>query len=320
MAEIKTVEELKDLIEKLNSKNWTLAFIKKTRGNNDNFIAYKVKVSNQLLNQYIEKLIIQEKLKIDLIEDIEPYNGDNPTNRCIKIHKDNELISNTIHNLISVFDTQQLESKQKITLDDKFMGYALISDDNKLVLICKANPILKIKGFAFEGNIENKTDILSNGICGLIYNLQLYIDCIIYDGFLYGININNTQMIFNLERAVNRVKRESIDKIVNSNLFPVGIAEQTIRDYFSTRKRGIFLNFSDERLNSLEIDIFKRCQVCNLLGIPYDNDNKLKIEGKLPAKKLIDYLCKCSVIDIEDLDNQARKPLSANNIKSYDEN
>lgn len=318
MAEFKTIEELQQLVQSFSNIKWTLALIRKTGRNRDNFTAYRMKVSHKTLSQYIEKLIIEEKSKLDLIEVVENYTGNNSSTSCIKIHKDNELINNIIHNFISAVDTQQLELKQKITLDDKFMGYALISDDNKLVLICKANPILKIKGFTFGQ--DNNTDILYSTGFNTLCNLQLYIDCIIYDGFLYGFNINNTQKIFNIENLILKKKRESINKVINSSLFPTGIAEQTIRNYFSTRKRGIFLNFSDERLNSLETDIFKRCQVCNLLGIPYNNDNKLKIEGKLPAKKLIDYLCKCSVIDIEDLDNQARKPLSANNIKSYDEN
>lgn len=78
------------------------------------------------------------------------------------------------------------------------------------------------------------------------------------------------------------------------------------------------MNFCDERLNNLNENTQKRIEVCSLLGISCNNDNKLIIEGKLTAEKLVDYLCKCSVIDIEDI-NQNKKPLSASNIHSYEE-
>ena len=321
MAEIRNTDELLDLIKSLNTFKWDLIFFKKTGSNNNIFTCYEVKIDKKSFDEYINSLIKEETFILEnSIESVDEYNGDNPITSCIKIYKNEPIIKDILQNFIHATDRSNWERKKEIPMDKKTKGYALIGNNNynQIILICQGNPMVNVKGFSFERH-DNNNDILSlNKFGKAIYNLQLYIDCFIYDGYIYGLNFKKTQSIFNIQRFIYTKKQECINKIISSELFPINIAESTIRSHFSIKKASKFLNFCDERLNNLNENTQKRIEVCSLLGISCNNDNKLIIEGKLTAEKLVDYLCKCSVIDIEDI-NQNKKPLSASNIHSYEE-
>ena len=202
MAEIRNTDELLDLIKSLNTFKWDLIFFKKTGSNNNIFTCYEVKIDKKSFDEYINSLIKEETFILEnSIESVDEYNGDNPITSCIKIYKNEPIIKDILQNFIHATDRSNWERKKEIPMDKKTKGYALIGNNNynQIILICQGNPMVNVKGFSFERH-DNNNDILSlNKFGKAIYNLQLYIDCFIYDGYIYGLNLKKLKvfLIFN---------------------------------------------------------------------------------------------------------------------------
>lgn len=279
---------LKD-ISKYTNYNWSLYFFKKDKRNKEQpFTATKIRYKDSTaFNEYIEKLIQSIiAFQLSTVESFEDYNGMNPKISCDKLTTDNNLICDQWSNLVS-----SISAASSDKLKGKICGYAICGeptdDELKPITILKySSPIISLNNkytITYKESPEEELDLVTDSF----YRLYWIADSIIHENIFYTFN-NNFEKIFDIEKAVQKVKNKAIERILNSNL--IENVEEFRNFAKSHQSPKVFITLDEERLSRLT-DTSKRKNELEPYGLTLSSDNKVIILNNSDFKNFIYYAC-----------------------------
>ncbi|MDW5300719.1 MAG: DUF4868 domain-containing protein [Sedimentibacter sp.] len=271
---------------------WSLYFFKIDRRNKKNpFTVYKVRFKNdKYLPDYATSLISTTyKYQINLISEVQNYDGENTKVSCDKISIKNELISSqweAFYNAVTVSSDEGINGK--------INGYILVGqparkDDDKLLPITFvkiANPIIQLankKTVVYKNTVDNELDLLSDDIC----RLYLTIDFLVINQNMYTFN-HSFEGLYNIEKTLKKIKTIAVDKIIETNsIANVEEFKQYSSQYPSQRT---FITIKDDRVSRI-LKIENREVISKMLNIDLDTKGQFVLKNYDDASRLIKYLC-----------------------------
>ena len=265
-------ENLMEILSEKNKYNWTLYFFKKDKRNKDQpFVATKIRYKNMTaFNEYIDKLLLSIcNFQLSNIENFEDYNGMNPKISCDKLNINSPLIKDEWTKFV---DSIGIASSEK--LKGKIMGYVIcgepIEEDIKPITILKcSSPIITLNNkyaITYKESPEEELDIVTDNF----YRLYWISDAIIYGETLYAFN-NNFEVMFDLEKSVQKVKDKAIESILNTN------AIENIKQFKDLSKSykspKIFITLANERLLRIK-DVEQREKLSKSYNLSLSSNGK----------------------------------------------
>lgn len=284
----------KDLLKtKLNDAsiglyNWTLYFFTIDRRSPNPYIVHKIRFRrSDSLQKYARALMqTEEKYKIEKIEQVQLYTGENSKVVCDKISLCNNLIKKDWEYL---FNDIANASDEKI--QGKYNGYILIGvpiqeDKSSVTAIKMANPIIdmhKQKSIVFNFTEENELDIISDNIC----RLHMDVDMLIIGDWLYSFNLK-AEVLFNMEKTMQKIKNDAIQNLLKIDAFSnEADFEKYAKSYPSART---FITLNQERVKKLE-NRKQRKKVADMLKLQTDAYDRICFKNKEEVALLIKYIC-----------------------------
>lgn len=301
-------DTLKNMCSLLNEHNysWTLYFFKVDKRARQPYKMNKVRFKNRsYLSQYATNLLnATESFQIAPISSVQDYDGENTKVSCDKLPLTNELISEQW----TLFSAAAASSSDK-KIEGKINGYILYGqpsndEDHPVTFVKVANPITKLtnkKSVVFSTTADDELDLITDDVC----RLYLTVDFIVYNGVMYTFN-HAFETLFNLEKTMSKVKREAIDRILNTNAFSDSERFKSLATQYKSSRT--FITINQERIDKIE-DNYDRKKIADMLNLPLDEDGNFFITTLDEASLLIKYLC-FKIFQ----DNETKDVLEANSV------
>lgn len=252
---------------------------------------YLVDYSNSLCRYLLD-------YKIQLIEEIKEYSGDNPNKICCKISTKDALISNKYEMLYNYIGSATTSN----TFKSKYSGYILVGDSSEsnanIMIVKMVNPIIKLedkKRSVFydpysESELEPFTDV--------IYKLQYDADFIVIDNMIYSFNYK-FEDLFYIQKTLKKVKEESVKKIIKTD----ALSNQEAFERYAKAYRSLrtFITLDKDKLELIKKEK-SREKLATDLNLQLDKKGKIVVCDYDETSRLIRYLCKKIIKEYETKD------------------
>lgn len=291
MAEEKLLKD----ISKYKNYNWSLYFFKKDKRNKEQpFTATKIRYKNaSAFNEYIGKLIQSiTTLQLSTIQSFEEYNGMNPKISCDKLSTNSPLISDLWSKLVNSIS---MASNEK--LKGKICGYAIcgepaIEELKPITILKYSSPIISLNNkytITYKESPEEELDLVTDSF----YRLYWIADSIIYEDTFYTFN-NNFESVFDIEKAVQKVKDKAIESIINTNAIEnIDMFKDLSGSYKSPKS---FITLNEERLANIR-DRSQRKDISQTYKLPLSSNDKFLTTNSEEYKAFIQYICFKSICE-----------------------
>lgn len=283
-----------------NEYTWKLYFFKiDRRSKQQPYKTYKVRFKNSnYLSTYASSLLYAtNKYQIDLISEVQEYDGENTKVTCDKLLLNNPLISvqwNDFANSVIASSDDKIEGKLN--------GYILVGQPtnqelNSVTFVKAANPITKLtnkRSVIFSTTADDELELIADDVC----RLYLTVDFLVIDETMYTFN-HTFETLFDLEKTMAKVKIVAIDEIIRTeSISNVADFKAYASQYKSART---FITLNEERVNRIK-DKRSRKKVAGILNLQLDESGEFIINTSDEASLLIRYLCYKVFQDLETKD------------------
>lgn len=283
------VDNLIKLFSKKDKYVWSLYFFKKDRRNKDQpFSAYKKRYrESDQLQKYVEDLLNSVMgYQLSKIVEVEPYTGTKVDIVCDYIKLEDQLINKEWENF-----ALSIKNATDRAFDGKIIGYVISgepidSNEKPITLIKFSSPSISMnnkKSIIYKNTPSDELDLMRDNY----YRLYWIIDAFVYDDKFYIFN-NSFEPVFEIEKAVQKVKDAAIEKIITSN-----IVENTIefREFAKSYKSPkTFVSLDEKRIDRLQSKE-ERIQAANSYELSLTQEGKVIIQTEDDFKKFIKYIC-----------------------------
>lgn len=289
------IEDLMKVVSNKDEYSWSLYFFKKDRRNKEQpFSAYKKRYRDSSeLNNYVNGVVTcVSNFQLGKLESIESYNGMNANIVCDFIPLQNDLINKEWCNFV-----QCIKDASGNRFDGKINGYAICGEPTNdtlkpITFIKFSSPVIELKNnkcITYKDSPEEELDMLSDNF----FRLYWGVDAFVYDENFYTFN-NSFETIFDIEKSVQKVKNEVVEKIVNTNI--IENPEDFIAFSKSYKSPKAFISFDEERLDRVK-NLQERQAVANDYGLQLSADNKFIVNENIDFKNFLDFICLKSVCE-----------------------
>lgn len=281
-----TIQEIKNHFNKGDDYSWSLYFFTINKKATNPYKAFKIKMRDvSLISNYAKNLLsCVSNYQLNKITNIEDYDGQNTKLTCDKISTNNDLIKENWDNLASqIIDPTTTEIKNKIK------GYVVVGQPKvenlpSFSLFKVANPLFKVsdkKSLVFRKN-NDELDPFNDSL----YRLNLTIDFFVIGETLYTLNYK-FEDIFDLEKTLQKLKGDAVDKILNLSCFYGNEFKEYLSSYAHPKT---FITLNQERLDRMQI-ISERKLIAQRLHLDLNDNNEFINLDSKKSLLLIKYLC-----------------------------
>lgn len=283
-----TIEELMKLL-KNEEYAWSLYFFRKDkRCKNQPFSAYKKRYKDSSrLDKYVQDLLTSIRLiQFAKVDKIEEYNGMNANIACARIEINNDLIKSAWENF-----SASIKIATDKSFEGKIVGYAIcgepINESDKPITFVKFScPNIQLSNknsIVYKENPQEELEAMTDNY----YRLFWFVDMIVYDDNIYLFN-NNFEAVFDIEKAVRKVRTNAIEKIINTNLIENITEFKDFAESYSSPK--VFISLSQERLDRLKT-LPNRKEIAETHELHLTEDGKIIILTEEDFKNFINFVC-----------------------------
>lgn len=292
-----TVQKMKEIIRNLNScQEWALQLIRFRKISGKFAVnAHNITVTTPgALISFIAELsdiYSSDGGKLDGYQTVQEYNGSAEGTLIYQLSVSDNLIQDACCKLYTAMNHPDHGGNP---LEFKANAYALkgnVADggqNNEITLITIINPFKALKhtlqwtGDAFK---STPTKILA---------LRSHIDVIVYQGFVYMLNMNG-EKLFDMERAYKQLCGIKIEEVLSANLVTdVEAFRQHASAGFNPRK---FLAFNKDRLEKLKSDSNFHRLAEQKFGLKCTGSGMFDSTDRENVNRIVKFLCGKGMID-----------------------